>query len=140
MWPLIRTLIREEIMMGDVSDSDMELDNEENKENQKNQKGCDLKETIAENKEWIFGALGLCWAAYSVYQFVTLQRTQVNLSRQLNDAVERVKELDLNLERMEQFTKAQMNRNRHAVVAKPRRMMRDLDRGASFFSSGRRHH
>merc|ERR1712098_4132 len=97
------------------------------------QHGCDLKETIVENKEWIFGALGLCWAAYNVYQFVTLQRTQVRLSQQLNDAVERVKELDLNLERIEQFTKAQIKRNQHAIVSKPRgRVMRDLDRGTRF--------
>ena len=121
-----------------------EIEEEEKKENgysKEEDKEQSITDIIVDHKEWIFGALGLCWAAFNVYQFVTLKRNQLDFSKQLNDTIERVKEIDLNLNRAELLAQQQMRRTqRHELAAAPRRMMRDKNRGSKFFNSGRRHH
>jgi hypothetical protein len=62
-------------------------------------------DTIIDNKSLIFTTINVLSVCYGVVKFSTLKKQQIQLSKDLFENVERVKELDLNLFRIEEYTK-----------------------------------
>ena len=79
---------------------------------------ADVRNYIMDNKQMIFGVAGFCCCAYRVF---TLTTRQNELSKRLDDAIERIKEIDLSLEGVEQCVKSLMQKQpskwmrKHAV-------------------------
>ncbi len=59
-------------------------------------------DTIIDNKEWVFTAINVFGFCYGMFQF---KQEQVKITKQLFENTEKIKELDLNLFRVETYTK-----------------------------------
>ena len=79
---------------------------------------ADVRNYIMDNKQMIFGVAGFCCCAYQVF---TLTTRQNELSQRLDEAIERIKEIDLSVEGVEQCVKSLMQKQpskwmrKHAV-------------------------
>lgn len=62
-------------------------------------------DTIIDNKYLVFTTLNVLGICYGTYKFSLLKKQQVDLSKQLLENIERTKELDLNLFKVETYTK-----------------------------------
>ena len=72
-------------------------------------------DTIIDNKYLIFTTLNVLGLCYGTFKFSLLKKQQVDISKQLLENIERTKELDLNLFRIEHYTKylfQQQHRNK----------------------------
>lgn len=72
-------------------------------------------DTIIDNKYLIFTTINVLSFCYGAFKFSSLKKQQTQLSKKLLENIERTKELDLNLFRIEHYTKylfQQQHRNK----------------------------
>jgi hypothetical protein len=86
-----------------INEFDSLIDQAERKEDKQVEKTW--MDTIIDNKCLIFTTINVLSFCYGAFKFSSLKKQHVQLSKELLENIERTKELDLNLFRVEHYTK-----------------------------------